>query len=87
MYSGMVIDPAHRDGTVCVYDHVVDIRFALFALFITDLVLLSLMLFGVLRWKQANLKGGIWQVMYTQVGPSHLTVTALTIQLDFGHRD
>jgi hypothetical protein len=87
MHSGMVIDPAHRDGIICDYNHVVDIRYTLLALFITDLLLLSLMLFGVLRWKQANLTGGIWQVLYTQVGRSHLTMTALTIQLDFGHRD
>jgi hypothetical protein len=50
----------------------VDIRISIITIFIADLVLLSLMSFGVLRWKQARLtSGGIWQVMYTQVGISH----------------
>jgi hypothetical protein len=87
MHSGMVISRAHHDGTACYYDHILDTRSVLFASFITDLVLLSLMLFGVLRWKQDNLTGGIWHLMYTQVGPSHLTVTVLTMPLDRGHRD
>jgi hypothetical protein len=87
MHSGMVIGRAHHDGTVCYYNHIMDTRSILFASFITDLVLLSLMLFGVLRWKQANLTGGIWQLMYTQVGHSYLTVATLTIQLAWGYRD
>jgi hypothetical protein len=53
---------------VCQIHTMVDVRISIITMFIADLVLLSLMLFGVLRWKQARLTGGgIWQVMYTQV--------------------
>ncbi|KAH9041786.1 hypothetical protein EDB85DRAFT_2286215, partial [Lactarius pseudohatsudake] len=34
--------------------------------FITDLVLLALMLTGLLRWENARQKGGIWWLLYTQ---------------------
>ena len=65
----------------------VDVRISVIAVFIADLVLLSLMLFGVLRWEQARLTGGgIWQVMYTQVGVSHPAAATLTLRFDFGHR-
>jgi hypothetical protein len=64
----------------CQNNGIVDIRISIITIFITDLVLLSLMLFGLLRWKQARLPGGgIWQVMYTQVGISHPIVATLTI--------
>ncbi|KAH8980783.1 hypothetical protein EDB92DRAFT_259191 [Lactarius akahatsu] len=34
--------------------------------FVTDLVLLALMLIGLLRWENARRKGGIWWLLYTQ---------------------
>ncbi|KAH9030074.1 hypothetical protein EDB84DRAFT_1579032 [Lactarius hengduanensis] len=34
--------------------------------FVTDLVLLALMLIGLLRWENARLKGGIWWLLFTQ---------------------
>ncbi|KAH9069404.1 hypothetical protein EDB83DRAFT_2551246 [Lactarius deliciosus] len=34
--------------------------------FVTDLVLLALMLIGLLRWENAHRKGGIWWLLYTQ---------------------
>ena len=71
MWSEMTIIHGYRNGALCEVDHIVDARIALFPSFIIELVLLSLMLFGVLRWKQDNMSGGIWQVVYTQVGISH----------------
>jgi len=63
-------------------------RISFFTSYTTELVLLTLMLFGVLRWKEARQRDGIWQLMYTQVGISHLATATVTIlQLDFGHRD
>ncbi|KAI9436299.1 hypothetical protein H4582DRAFT_2099974 [Lactarius indigo] len=34
--------------------------------FVTELVLLALMLTGLLRWENARQKGGIWWLLYTQ---------------------
>ncbi|KAH9036284.1 hypothetical protein EDB84DRAFT_1483201 [Lactarius hengduanensis] len=34
--------------------------------FITDLVLLALMLTGLLRWKNSHQRGGVWWILYTQ---------------------
>jgi hypothetical protein len=53
---------------MCEVDHIADIRITILSSLITDTSLLSLMLFGVLRWKKARLMGGIWGLMYTQVG-------------------
>jgi hypothetical protein len=71
----------------CTIDHIVNDRIVILSSFITDIVLLSLMLFGVFRWKQASLMGGIWRVMYTQVRVSNPVVTPFTVKLDTGHRD
>jgi len=72
----MSISRAHREGIFCEVDHIADIRITILSSLITDVVLLSLMLIGVLRWKKARLTGGIWQVMYQQVGIPHFTVAA-----------
>jgi len=62
----VAITHAHWNGNICRVDHIVDERIVFVTSYITDLVLLILMLFGVLRWKQARLTGGIWPIMYTQ---------------------
>jgi hypothetical protein len=54
----------------------VDIRITILSSILTDIVLLSLMIFGVLRWKQARLMGGIWRIMYAQVRIPHPAATA-----------
>jgi len=76
---------AHRNGTVCLDNHIVHYRITSLASYITDLVLLALMVFGVLRWKEAHLTGGIWRLMYTQgliyVAASTLAYTPSTIFL------
>ena len=63
-------------------------RIVAIASYITDLVLLTLMLFGVFRWKEARRTGGIWSLMYTQVGVLyHLVATMTILQRDSRHRD
>jgi hypothetical protein len=71
----------------CMVKHITDDRIVILSSFITDIALLTLMLIGIFRWKQANLMGGIWGVMYTQVRISNPVVTPLTVKLDTGHRD
>ena len=80
---------AYRNGTSCVIDRAVDSRITFITSYITDFVLLSLMLFGVSRWRKAHssLPGGIWWVMYRQVGIPHPAVVTLTMRLDICNRD
>lgn len=80
MWSDIAILRAQRTANYCDVDHILDTRITIFSSFITDLVFLSLMLIGVLRWKRARHMGGIWRVMYTQVGISPILVTTLTVQ-------
>jgi hypothetical protein len=68
-------------------NHITDDRIVILSSFITDIALPTLMLIGIFRWKQANLMGGVWGVMYTQVRISNPVVTPLTVKLDTGHRD
>ena len=70
------ISRARRQGIFCEVDNLAKIRVTILSSLITDIVLLSLMLIGVLRWKKARLTGGIWRVMYQQVGNLHPTVVA-----------
>ncbi|KAH9999660.1 hypothetical protein BJV74DRAFT_165734 [Russula compacta] len=55
-----------RVGIFCEVDHILHNRIYIFCTFITDLVLLVLMLTGVLRWKGGGEKGSIWWLLYTQ---------------------
>jgi hypothetical protein len=87
MWPDIVISRAHREGSFCEVDHIADIRITILSSFLTDASLLSLMLFGVLRWKNAGLVGGIWGLMYTQVGIPIPMWLLLTVGLDTGHRD
>jgi len=65
-FYNIAITRAYRAVSFCDVDHILETRITIFSSFITDLVLLSLMLIGVLRWKHARQTGGIWRVMYTQ---------------------
>jgi hypothetical protein len=76
MWSDISITRARRVESFCQVDHIVDIRITIISSFVTDIALLSLMLFGVFRWKQARLVSGIFRIMYTQVGIRHPAVTA-----------
>jgi len=53
------------NSTSCIIEHSVHNRISVFTTFITDLMLLVLMLIGVLRWKGAR-QTGIWLLLYTQ---------------------
>jgi len=88
MWSDIAISRAHRTANFCDVDHILDTRITIYSSFITDLTYLSLMLIGVLRWKHARQMGGIWRVMYSQVGISRIaSLHRLTTELDIGHRD
>ena len=53
--------------------------------YIAELLLLSLTLFGVLRWKKTHRTSGIWQLMYAQVEISNPELATLAmLQLNFG---
>ena len=45
---------------------------------ISDFVLLMLMLFGLLRWKTSEERGGLWWFLYTQVVTSSTWSSTLT---------
>jgi hypothetical protein len=77
-WSDIAITRAYRTASFCDVDHILETRITIFSSFITDLVLLSLMMIGILRWKHARQTGGIWRVMYTQVGIS--CIATLTTQ-------
>ncbi|KAH9041780.1 hypothetical protein EDB85DRAFT_1382213 [Lactarius pseudohatsudake] len=50
----------------CVITNTVETRTNIIVSFVTDLVLLALMLTGLLRWDNARRKGGIWWLLFTQ---------------------
>ncbi|KAH9047047.1 hypothetical protein EDB84DRAFT_1673779 [Lactarius hengduanensis] len=51
---------------VCNITNTLETRANILVTFVTDLVLLALMLTGLLRWDNARQKGGIWWLLYTQ---------------------
>ncbi|KAI9436305.1 hypothetical protein H4582DRAFT_2078899 [Lactarius indigo] len=53
-------------GAVCKVTNSAETRTNILASFVTDLVLLALMLTGLLRWDNARQKGGVWWLLYTQ---------------------
>jgi hypothetical protein len=66
-YPDTATTHSSSNGGFCVLDDMLKNRIPLLSLLVTDVVLLTLMLFGVLHWKAAHLRGGIWGLMYTQV--------------------
>ncbi|KAH9977577.1 hypothetical protein BJV74DRAFT_860292 [Russula compacta] len=65
VYSA-AISKGYWNGRFCSIHHTVHNRIGILSTCITDLVLLSLMLFGSLRWKNARRSGGIAQLLYKQ---------------------
>jgi hypothetical protein len=67
--SGISTLRGHYAATsgVCAIDDTLHTRFIIFSTVITDLVLLGLMLSGVLRWKEARRRGGVWWLLLKQV--------------------
>ncbi|KAH8985473.1 hypothetical protein EDB92DRAFT_2116724 [Lactarius akahatsu] len=50
----------------CIITNTLETRTNIIVSFVTDLVLLALMLTGLLRWENARRKGGIWWLLFTQ---------------------
>jgi len=75
--SVVVTARGHRDDSFCVFEHILHTRITVFSTFITDLILLVLMFAGILRWKGAHERGGLWWLMYTQVSLAHPTLISL----------
>ncbi|KAI9436280.1 hypothetical protein H4582DRAFT_466502 [Lactarius indigo] len=63
-------------GAVCNVTNTSETRTNILVSFVTDLVLLALMLTGLLRWENSRLKGGIWWLLYTQ-GLAYMIIVAL----------
>jgi len=59
-FRGLKLDGA------CLYIHSSRANVIVLSTFITDFVLLTLMLAGILRWHNNRRKGGIWWLLYTQ---------------------
>lgn len=55
-------------GSFCAIGHTEHTRISVFSTFITDLILLSLMLIGIMRWGRGTARrtGGILSLLYTQ---------------------
>ena len=82
MRSVIATTRVHRIGAVCEVENIVDTRITFITSYTAQLVLLTLMLFGVSRWKEARQRDGIWQLMYTQVGISHPAAAVTILQLN-----
>ncbi|KAH9969856.1 hypothetical protein BC827DRAFT_1151773 [Russula dissimulans] len=54
-----------RNGDFCNLRRTVDTRVSIISTAVTDVVLVALMLFGILRWKDVW-NGRIWWILYTQ---------------------
>jgi len=65
IYSA-VTSQGYWTGSICAIQHTEHTKISIFSTFITDLILLALMLIGVLRWQEARRKGGVWWLLYTQ---------------------
>ncbi|KAI0256382.1 hypothetical protein BJV78DRAFT_1278883 [Lactifluus subvellereus] len=65
IYSG-VTSRGYWTGSICAIQHTEHTKISIFSTFITDLILLALMLIGLLRWQEARQRGGIWWLLYTQ---------------------
>jgi len=67
----------HQVGDACVPIHSSRLSIIVLSAFITDLILLSLMLAGILRWHNIRRRGGMWWLLYTQ-GLGWVAVFTLT---------
>lgn len=58
---------------ICGTLDVLKVKFSVISIISTEVVLLVLMLVGLLRWRSRG-KGGLWQLLFTQVKLSWLHV-------------
>lgn len=67
MLLGAATASAVWNGNSCTALRTEHGKIGVFSTLISDLVLLTLMLFGLLRWKSARQTCGLWWFLYTQV--------------------
>ena len=77
MLLGVATSRGNWTGSICAIQHTEHIKISIFSTFSTDLILVTLMLVGVLRWREPRQNGRTWWLLYTQVSPSHLTRATL----------
>ncbi|KAH9032906.1 hypothetical protein EDB85DRAFT_2145301 [Lactarius pseudohatsudake] len=65
IHSVAVIRPTWSGG-ICKITNPSETKINFLVTFVTDLVLLVLMLTGLLRWENAHQRGGVWWLLYTQ---------------------
>ncbi|KAH9052176.1 hypothetical protein EDB87DRAFT_1581956 [Lactarius vividus] len=63
--SGVVVLRATWSGGICKITNPSETRSNIPVTFVTDLVLLVLMLTGLLRWENAHQRGGVWWLLLT----------------------
>jgi hypothetical protein len=71
MLSVAATSRGHWTDGSCVIDNLLNSRLSLSATFISDLVLITVMISGVLRWKGTHGIGGTWWLLYKQVSLHH----------------
>ncbi|KAH8992170.1 hypothetical protein EDB92DRAFT_1816015 [Lactarius akahatsu] len=64
--SGVTVIRATWSGGICKITNPSETKINFLVTFVTDLVLLALMLTGLLRWENARQRGGVWWLLYTQ---------------------
>ncbi len=67
MFPGTVKSRGHWTGSECVIQDTFHSNISIFSTLAIDLLFLTLMLVGLLRWKGTLQGGGIFQLMYAQV--------------------
>ncbi|KAH8985476.1 hypothetical protein EDB92DRAFT_1818646 [Lactarius akahatsu] len=75
---------------ICNTTNTLETRANILVTFVTDLVLLALMLTGLLRWGNARQKGGIWWLLFTQGLAWMIIVTVAEVPItciSFARRD
>jgi hypothetical protein len=65
--AGTVTARGSWNGMECMIQDTFHNRISIFSTLATDFILLTLMLIGLFRWKEALQSGGIFQLMYAQV--------------------
>ncbi|KAH8985477.1 hypothetical protein EDB92DRAFT_1361005 [Lactarius akahatsu] len=66
LIHSIVVVHAKRSEGFCKITNTSETKTNILVTFITDLVLLALMLTGLLRWENAHRRGGIWWLLFTQ---------------------
>ncbi|KAH9069363.1 hypothetical protein EDB83DRAFT_2314400 [Lactarius deliciosus] len=64
--SGVAVVRATWSGGICKITNPFETKINFLVTFITDLVLLALMLTGLLRWENAHQRGSVWWLLYAQ---------------------